>query len=70
MRDIAVVVRSLPSVTVCRDPHDNYLLALAAVGSADFLVTGDKRDLLSLGHYKGTRIMTVRDFLTLYRRLP
>jgi uncharacterized protein len=39
LRDIAVVVKNLPVVTVSPDPHDNYLLATAAAGSADFLVT-------------------------------
>jgi putative PIN family toxin of toxin-antitoxin system len=69
LRDIAVVVKNLPVVTVSPDPHDNYLLATAAAGSADFLVT-DKRDLLALALYEGTKIITVREFLTLRRRLP
>lgn len=43
---------------------------MAAAGSADFLVTGDKRDLLALKLYEGTKIVTVRDFLILHRRLP
>jgi hypothetical protein len=30
----------------------------------------DKRDLLGLKLYEGTKIITVRDFLTLNRRLP
>ena len=70
LRDIAVVVKNLPTVTVCADPYDNYLLAMAAAGAANFLVTGDKQDLLNLRLYVGTRIVTVRDFLTLNRRLP
>jgi uncharacterized protein len=69
LRDIAVVVKNLPVVTVSPDPFDNYLLATAAAGSADFLVTGDKRDLLALKLYEGTKIITVRDFLVLHRRL-
>ena len=48
----------------------NYLLATAAAGSADFLVTGDKRGLLALKLYEGTKIVTVRDFLVLHKRLP
>jgi uncharacterized protein len=55
---------------VSPDPYDNYLLATAAIGSADFLVTGDKNDLLALKLYKGTKIVTVRDFLVLNKRLP
>lgn len=70
LRDLAVVVRNLPVVTISPDPHDNYLLAMAAAGAADFLVTGDKRDLLALRLYEGTKIITVRDFLVVHRRLP
>jgi predicted nucleic acid-binding protein len=70
LREIAVVVKDLPVVTASPDPYDNYLLATAAAGSANFLVTGDKRDLLPLKLYEGTKIVTVRDFLVLQRRLP
>jgi putative PIN family toxin of toxin-antitoxin system len=70
LRDIAVVLKNFPTVSVCQDPFDDYLLAMAVAGSADFLVTGDKRDLLGLKHHEGTKIVTVRDFLTLHRRLP
>jgi putative PIN family toxin of toxin-antitoxin system len=70
LREIAILVENLPTVTVCTDPFDNYLLAMAAAGSADFLVTADKRDLLGLRLYEGTKIETVRDFAILTRRLP
>jgi uncharacterized protein len=70
VREIAVVVKDLPIVTICTDPYDNYLLAMAEAGAANFLVTGDKRDLLRLKLHEGTRIITVRDFLILNRRLP
>lgn len=70
IREIAIMVADLPTVTVCSDPYDNYLLAMASAGVADFLVTGDKRDLLGIKRHEGTRILTVREFLTLTRRLP
>ena len=70
LRDIAVSVKNLPTITAAPDPYDDYLLAIAAAGSADFLITGDKRDLLALRLYEGTKIITVRDFLMLQRRLP
>ena len=70
VRDLAVLVDNLPVVTVSPDPNDNYLLAMARVGSADFLVTGDKRDLLILKLFEGTKIVTVREFLTMHKRLP
>jgi putative PIN family toxin of toxin-antitoxin system len=49
-------------VPVCRDPDDNYLLALAAAGSADVLVTRDE-DLLTLRRYGNTEIIHVAEFL-------
>jgi predicted nucleic acid-binding protein len=33
------------------DPDDDFLLALAEAGSADFLVTGDKAGLLVLASH-------------------
>lgn len=63
LRALAIVLDRLPVVEVSPDPDDNYLLALAMTGAADFLVTGDKRDLLGIVVHEGTRIITVRDFL-------
>lgn len=57
LRDLAVVVDKLPKVGIAPDPDDNFLLALAEAGNAQFLVTGDKK-LLSLKKYKSTRIVT------------
>jgi len=48
LRHRATLLADLPLVEVSPDPYDNYLLALAGVGKADLLVTGDKRDLLAL----------------------
>jgi putative PIN family toxin of toxin-antitoxin system len=70
MRELAVLVRELPEVTICADPYDNYLLAMAKAGSADYLVTGDKRDLLEITVYEGARIISARDFLAMHKRLP
>ena len=70
VRDLAIMVTNLPVVTASPDPYDNYLLAMALVGAADFLLTGDKRDLLGLKLFQGVKIVTVREFLAMHRRLP
>jgi putative PIN family toxin of toxin-antitoxin system len=50
------------SVTsICRDPKDNFLLALAKDGKADYLLTGDK-DLLELKKHGKTKIKTITSF--------
>ncbi|MBS1915743.1 MAG: putative toxin-antitoxin system toxin component, PIN family [Bacteroidetes bacterium] len=50
------------SVAVCRDPNDNFLLALAKDGKADYLLTGDK-DLLELKKFGKTKIKTIASFI-------
>jgi len=49
-------------VKVCRDPNDDFLLALATVGQADVLVTRDE-DLLTLRAHGRTEIIHVAEFL-------
>jgi putative PIN family toxin of toxin-antitoxin system len=54
------ITETIPAVT--RDPKDDYLLAYAVVGEADFLVSGDE-DLLVLRQVQGVRICRPREFL-------
>jgi putative PIN family toxin of toxin-antitoxin system len=70
LRELAIRVEALPLLDLSPDPYDNYLLAMAKGGAADYLITGDKRDLLSLSPSGGTKIVSVRDFLTLTRWFP
>ena len=56
---------NLPELDLSPDPDDNLILATAVAGGADYLVTGDKRDLLSLDDTAGIPVVTARDFLTL-----
>lgn len=49
-------------VAICRDPKDNFLLALAKDGKADHLLTGDK-DLLALKKFGKTKIITITAFI-------
>lgn len=38
----ATKIKVFSTVSICRDPKDNFLLALAKDATADFLITGDK----------------------------
>jgi len=46
---------------ICRDPKDDFLLALSKESRANYLITGDK-DLLDIKIYGRTKIMTVKQF--------
>lgn len=49
----------------CKDPKDNQFLSLALTVGADVIVSGDKRDLLSMHPYKGISILSYQDFADL-----
>jgi putative PIN family toxin of toxin-antitoxin system len=60
-RSVRIPAR-LPKLPQCRDANDQMFIELAAVGKADFLVTGDK-DLLVLAPEFSGRIVTAEAFL-------
>jgi putative PIN family toxin of toxin-antitoxin system len=64
LQRFGTVLGRLPSVERSRDPGDDFLLAMAEASKADYLVTGDKRDLLVLKRHGNTRIVTARSLLT------
>lgn len=57
---IPLISEAIPAVT--RDPKDDFLLAYAMVGQADFLVTGDA-DLLSMSQVENLKLLSPADFL-------
>jgi putative PIN family toxin of toxin-antitoxin system len=63
LRLVAVKLTKLPPVDKSSDPADNFLLGMAVAGKADYLVTGDKQDLLKLSRYKQTHIVPIRKLL-------
>jgi len=63
LRYQALVLTDLPVLDISPDPDDNPVLAMAVAGKADFLVSGDKRDLLALKTIAKTRIVTARNLL-------
>ncbi|MBX2982197.1 MAG: putative toxin-antitoxin system toxin component, PIN family [Flavobacteriales bacterium] len=50
-----------PCPAICRDPKNDFLLALCKKGKVDFLVTGDK-DLLVMLKQGPTEVITPREF--------
>lgn len=63
LRHQADVLVELPELGESRDPHDNPLLAMAVASQAAYLVSGDKRDVLTLKKIGTARIVTARKFL-------
>ncbi|MFZ7240852.1 putative toxin-antitoxin system toxin component, PIN family [Avibacterium avium] len=47
----------------CKDPKDNQFLEVAVSANAIYLVTGDKRDLLTMNPYRNIEIISVSEFL-------
>ncbi|MHB8428845.1 MAG: putative toxin-antitoxin system toxin component, PIN family [Acidiferrobacterales bacterium] len=64
----ATILTELPDVDLSRDPHDNPVLVMAIAAEVDFLVTGDRRGLLSLKRIGTTRIVTAAEFLKILKR--
>jgi len=58
---VAVLPELLPPIERSRDPRDDFLLALCEKADADWLVTGDKADLLALGRHGRAGIVTAGD---------
>ncbi len=62
--ELVEVAATSPS-PLSRDPKDDYLLLMAKKGKAHVLVTGDS-DLLDLGGFGSTRILSARSFTDKY----
>ena len=64
LAEVAEAVGDIPTLrAVPLDPKDDMIVATAVKAGADYLVTGDRRHLVVLGEYGGSRIVTPRQFL-------
>jgi uncharacterized protein len=59
----ATLVEPKHRLKVSKDPDDNKFLEAALQGRANYIVTGDKKDLLMLKEYKGIHIVTPAEFI-------
>ena len=65
---VGMTMSRLPEVSLSPDPKDNPIPATAVAGGADLLVSGDKGDMLALGHVEGIPIVTARNVVGRLRR--
>ena len=56
-------VHTTSIVKASPDPKDDFLLALCLDNQADYLLTGNKNDLLALRQFGVTQILTLSEFL-------
>ena len=63
------IVINLPVVTYSPDPDDNLILASAIAGKANYIISGDKTDMLALGKVENIPIITARNAIELLKIL-
>lgn len=64
-RKVAVTIDDVPSPSVSRDHHDDWMFGLAHKSGAEFIVSGDRQHVLEIGKYHTTRIVALADILDL-----
>ncbi len=66
IRHLASIEDPEPDVEGSIDSNDNFLLGLALASQAQYLVAGDKADLLVLQRTGSTQILTARAMLNIF----
>lgn len=64
LKYVTVVDPKKKVIAIKSDPSDNKVLECAQ--EADFIVSGDKKHVLSLKKFKNVRIVSAKEFLDLY----
>jgi putative PIN family toxin of toxin-antitoxin system len=67
LRELALYYLVNEQVEISPDPADNYLFSLAQASEADYLVTGDKDDVLALGKHGKTQIVSLRKLMEILK---
>jgi putative PIN family toxin of toxin-antitoxin system len=67
LKAVSLIVPIMEIVPLCRDPKDDYLLALSIASKAHYLVTGDA-DLLEMQLISNTAIIKYADFETVMKK--
>ncbi|MEI6409677.1 MAG: putative toxin-antitoxin system toxin component, PIN family [Bacteroidota bacterium] len=69
LRERVLIVETKSEVHVCRDPNDDFLLAICLDGDAEYLISGDS-DLLSIGLFSKTQILSLTEFEEILSIIP
>lgn len=69
LRERVLIVETISEVHICRDPNDDFLLAICLDGSAEYFISGDS-DLLSIGLFSKTQILTLTEFEAILSTTP
>lgn len=69
LRKNAIVLDELPDIDYSPYKDDNPILAAAIKGDVQYVITGDKNDLLELERVNGIPIVTVRQFISQFVQL-
>ena len=51
---------------ISQDPSDNRILEAALEGKVDYIISGDKKHILSLRKFEGIEIVSAQEFLNIY----
>lgn len=68
LRKNTIRIPVVSSMHVSKDEKDNRYLACSKDGEADYLITGDKKHLLSLKTFGTTRIVSPREFVEILQK--
>ncbi|MBU0699894.1 putative toxin-antitoxin system toxin component, PIN family [bacterium] len=63
----ALLVDPGQKLQVSKDPDDDMFIECAVEAKADYIITGDKEDLLSLQKYENIEIISVTKFLEILK---
>lgn len=69
VRNISSIIQHSLSADISDDPKDNKFFALAEAVQADYILSGDKKHVLSIPAYKGIRTVSAAAFLEIHREL-
>ncbi len=63
LKSSAVIVAGTTPIDVSPDPDDNKLFSCAIEASAEYIVSTDKKDVLSVGEFQGIETIHPTDFV-------